>query len=198
MAIDFQIVQQHADMLTYVDKLQKVNAEQLSFYPKQVFEREIQKGRIFLSLLNNEPCGYIYAGALGKDVKCHQVCIQYDARLQKYGACLVDALENYAEGAYSITLRCGFDIDANKFWPKLGYKCVNIVNGGIRRNRKINIWRKELQQDLFPIIEIEPAYGKADASIWRKNKKTGLITQFNRGKGLQDYRAIVLDPKKSP
>ena len=47
MAIDFQIVQQHADMLTYVDKLQKVNAEQLSFYPKQVFEREIQKGRIF-------------------------------------------------------------------------------------------------------------------------------------------------------
>jgi hypothetical protein len=73
---DFQIVKVHPHLITYVDSLQKKNAEALSFYPKCVFERESEKGRILLGLLNGEPCGYLYVGALGGDVKCHQVCIQ--------------------------------------------------------------------------------------------------------------------------
>ena len=36
---DFLIIQDHPDMLTYIDMLQKKNAEALSFYPKVVFER---------------------------------------------------------------------------------------------------------------------------------------------------------------
>ena len=40
---DFVIVQTHPNLLIYVDSLQKKNAENLSFYPKQVFEREAEK-----------------------------------------------------------------------------------------------------------------------------------------------------------
>ena len=138
---DFVIVQTHPHLLIYVDSLQKKNAENVSFYPKQVFEREAEKGRIFLGLLNGEPCGYIYVGAKGGDVKCHQVCIQYDARRRLYGAALVQALEDYADGSYSIMLRCGFDLDANQFWASLGYRCIDVQDGGIRRMRKINVWR---------------------------------------------------------
>ena len=133
---DFVIVKTHPNLLVYVDSLQKKNAEALSFYPKQVFEREAEKGRIFLGLLNGEPCGYIYVGAKGLDVKCHQVCIQYDARRRLYGAALVQALEDYAEKSYSITLRCGFDLEANQFWSSEGYRCVDVQDGGIRRMRK--------------------------------------------------------------
>lgn len=189
---DFQIVQTHPDLLVYVDSLQKKNAEALSFYPKQVFEREAEKGRIFLGLLNGEPCGYIYVGATGGDVKCHQVCIQYDARRRLYGAALVQALEDYADGSYSITLRCGFDLDANRFWASLGYRCVSIQDGGIRRMRKINVWRKQLMVELFEDIAVEPAQGRVDASVWRKNKQTGLVTQFVRGKAMRDYRARII------
>jgi hypothetical protein len=35
--MDFVVVQQHPDFLLYLDKLQKANAEALSFYPTQVF-----------------------------------------------------------------------------------------------------------------------------------------------------------------
>lgn len=190
--VDFAIVQTHPDLLVYVDSLQKKNAEALSFYPKQVFEREAEKGRIFLGLLNGEPCGYIYVGAAGGDVKCHQVCIQYDARRRLYGAALVQALEDYAEGSLSITLRCGFDLDANQFWQSLGYRCISVQDGGIRRMRKINVWRKQLIAELFEDIAVEPAKGKADASVWRKNKQTGLVTQFVRGKAMRDYRARII------
>lgn len=195
--IDFAVVKSHPRMLEYVDSLQRKNAEALSFYPKQVFEREAEKGRIFLGMLNGEPCGYLYAGAQNRDVKLHQVCIQYDARRRLYGALIVGAMENYAEEgkATSITLRCGFDLDANDFWNALGYRCIQHQQGGVRRMRTINVWRKWVASELFETLAIEPAVGVVDASIWRKQKRTGLVTQFVRGKRMQDYRAMLVDAK---
>ena len=194
----FQIVKVHPFLISYVDKLQKKNAEALSFYPKAVFERESEKGRIFLGLLNGEPCGYLYVGAATSDVKCHQVCIEYDARRKLYGASLVQAMEDYAleGGGYTITLRCGFDLDANRFWSELGYNCVSVQDGGIRRMRKINVWRKTLQSELFTDLVVEPAKGKTSSSIWRKHRTTGIVTQFARGKQLKDYRASILETER--
>jgi len=191
---DFVIVQDHPSLIDYVDGLQRKNAEQLSFYPRQVFEREQQNGRLFLGLLNGEPCGYIYAGAQKPDVKLHQVCIQYDARRRLYGAALVQCVEAYAaEGkAATITLRCGFDIEANQFWKALDYGVVMVHNGGIRRMRRINVWQKQLRESLFSPVYIEPETGKTSAAVWAKHKRTGIITQFIRGRAMRDYRAVIL------
>ena len=190
---DFVVVKQHPQMLLYIDDLQRKNAESLSFYPTQVFEREQKNGRLFLGMLNGEPCGYLYVGATGGDVKCHQVCIQYDARRRLYGKALVIALEDYAKksGSLSVTLRCGFDLDANDFWKDCGYTCIAVQPGGIRRNRKINVWRKYLQPTLFEIDEVEPAKGKTSAKLWAKHKETGIVTQFSRGKKLEEYRLKI-------
>ena len=51
------------DDLVFIDHLQKKNAEDLSFYPKQVFERELDKQRILLALVNNQHAGYLYHGS---------------------------------------------------------------------------------------------------------------------------------------
>jgi hypothetical protein len=152
-----------------------------------------------LGLLNGEPAGYIYVGAAGGDVKCHQVCIEYDIRRKLYGAMLVMALENYANASFSdsITLRCGFDLEANKFWKELGYNCIQVLDGGVRRMRKINVWRKYLKPQLFEPIWIEPVEGKTDASLWRKHKDTGIITQFARGKRMKDYRLILINKENT-
>lgn len=196
---DLVIIKADSQMLPFVDYLQRKNAESLSFYPKQVFERESEKGRILLALLNGQPCGYLYFGALGGDVKCHQVCIEYDARRRFYGAALVVAMEDEARvrQSRSLTLRCGFDLDANDFWQALAYRCVGTVAGGIRRMRTINIWRKEFQPRLFESLSVEPAVGKTSAAVWSKHKQTGIVSGFNRGKRLADYRAIILAEKDS-
>lgn len=196
----FIVVQEHPSLIAYIDALQKKNAEALSFYPKQVFEREAAKGRLFLGLLNGEPCGYLYIGAAGRDVKCHQVCIQYDARRRLYGAGIVAVMEQYADEAKAstITLRCGFDLDANTFWSAMGYKCVAHHVGGVRRRRTINVWQKTLRADLFETIAIEPSVGRVDASLWRKNKSTGLVTQFVRGRAMLDYRAKLESAEIAP
>jgi GNAT superfamily N-acetyltransferase len=195
---DFVVVKDHPQMLLYIDMLQRKNAEALSFYPNQVFEREKANGRLFLGLLNGQPCGYIYVGAGGGDVKCHQVCIEYDARRKLYGKMLATVMEQYAKDSYSnsITLRCGFDLDANKFWSEMGFNVIRIMDGGIRRMRKINVWRKYLMPQLFEDVYLEPAVGKTSARIWQKHKETGIITGFNRGNALKDYRIKLLSKEE--
>lgn len=174
--------------LTYIDSLQRKNAEELSFYPSAVFEREIANQRIVLARINNDPVGYLYHGALGGRVKIHQACIQYDARGFLYGSELVRWLVNMCNAANSmaITLRCGSDISANGFWRAMGFYCQSVTPGGARRMRDINEWRIDLQPQLF-MQTCEPSQKAQDASIWRK-REVSLGSQFLRGKALKEYR----------
>lgn len=178
--------------LTFIDDLQRKNAEELSFYPTCVFEREIDNQRIILARVNGEPAGYIYHGALGPISKIHQACIHYDLRGQLYGAALVRFFRSLAEaaGVMSITLRCGSDIDANGFWQAMGFVCQSVTPGGIRRMRDINEWRLDITQQLF-VTSVTPSVKAQDASIWRKHKD-GSLSQFMRGKQLSDYREQIL------
>ena len=183
--------------LTFIDYLQKKNAEDLSFYPKQVFEREIPNQRILLALVNKQHAGYLYHGSISsqKPIKIHQACIEYDLRGNWYGAGLVGTLEDMGKinCVHGISLRCGSDISANSFWKLMGFKCVAITEGGIRRMRDINTWFKELNVGLFPFDSLEPSDKKKDASIWAKRKKDKKQNSMLRGKALLDYRKTILE-----
>ena len=184
--------------LLYIDDLQKKNAEQLAFYPKIVFEREVGNCRILLAKINDTPAGYLYHGAFGKTLKIHQACIQYDVRGFLYGAELIRFLNRLAKnmGCLSITLRCGSDLDANKFWQAMGFYCESITAGGVRRMRDINCWRLDLQPILFT-TKTNPSLKKTDASVWRKGRKKsgGKLDGgkgFLRGKKMQMYRTAII------
>ena len=180
--------------LTYIDSLQKKNAEELAFYPSQVFEREIENQRILLARVNNDPAGYIYHGAFGDTLKIHQACIQYDLRGQLYGAELVRFLTGIAGrmSSNAISLRCGSDIEANGFWRSMGFACERVTQGGIRRRRDINHWFLQLQPTLFPMIITEPSNKKKDASVWAKGRKLGFTqNSFLRGDSTIEYREAI-------
>jgi len=179
--------------LIYIDYLQRKNAEELAFYPKIVFEREISNQRIVLAEFNGEPCGYLYHGAFSNVCCVHQACIQYDLRGQLYGATLVQHLVALCKAAHTsaITLRCGSDIAANNFWRAMGFDCEAVTQGGVRRMRDINHWRLNLQPQLF-IFSQEPSTKQKDASVWRKRGDLS-ISSFKRGASLKEYRKAVID-----
>jgi len=181
-----------ASDLVYVDSLQRKNAEELAFYPRAAFEREIEARRIVLARLNGEPAGYLYHGALAPICKIHQACIQYDLRGQLYGAALVNWLVAMARpaGVLAITLRCGSDIEANAFWARMGFECEAILPGGVRRRRDINCWRLPLTEPLFAGVQVVPSALKQDASLWRRQKGE-TRSQFMRGRQMRQYRALL-------
>ena len=198
--MELEIRYASVDDLVFIDYLQKKNAEELAFYPTQVFEREIDKERILLALVNNQHAGYLYHGSMSVDrpLKIHQACIEYDLRGNWYGAGLVNMLEGLGQMSYisGISLRCGSDIAANRFWDLMGFKCVDIQAGGVRRMRDINVWFKQTKADLFgdqPSIVLEPSTKKKDASFWAKRNKDKSQNSMLRGKALLQYRKQILE-----
>jgi hypothetical protein len=148
----------------------------LAFFPKQVFEREVENQRIILAELNNEPCGYVYHGAFGVICRIHQACIQYDLRGQLYGAALVRDLTARCQAfeTSTIKLRCGSDIEANKFWKAMGFVCEAVTQGGIRRMRDINHWVLNIQPQLF-FFETKPS-SKKKTPVYGQNEGTYPVT----------------------
>jgi len=192
--------------LLFVDYLQKKNARDLSFFPKSVLEREIKSKSILLALINNQHAGYLFHGSIKRPrdgiLKIHQACIEYDLRGNWYGAALIQMLEDLGNlsSAQGISLRCGSDIDANSFWKLMGFICIDIQPGGVRRMRDINVWFKRLtaeeQLSLFSFgekVAIEPSTKKRDSSFWRKRKKGKSSNIMLRGQALLDYRKSVLE-----
>ena len=182
--------------LTYIDHLQKKNAEDLAFYPRMAFEREIGQQRILLARVNGEPAGYIYHGAFRQQLKIHQACIEYDLRGQLYGAALIRHLRQLAQAAavQEITLRCGSDIEANGFWKAMGFHCIAIGKGGARRMRDINVWCNRLAPGLWDIGNeaIKPSSRKKDARQWARARRQGASSsRFLRGGNMLEYRREI-------
>ena len=181
--------------LKFVDFLQKKNARDLSFYPLSILERETNNQRILLALVNNQHAGYLFHGSIKSPrdniLKIFQACIEYDLRGKWYGAGLVKTLEDLAKikNVKSISLRCGSDIEANSFWKMMDYKCIDIQEGGIRRMRDINVWKKNIEAEK----QIEPSTKKRDSSFYRKRKKGKKSNMMLRGKALLQNRKEILE-----
>jgi len=187
--------------LKFIDHLQKKNAEDLSFYPLTVFEREIANQRLLVAFVNNEHAGYLYHGSIKMDcpLKIHQACIQYDLRGNWYGAGLCRFLEDLASigGSKLISLRCGSDIAANAFWGNMGFDCVHVTQGGVRRMRDINVWVKLIGADMFGFQSVQPSKKKKDSSVWAKRDKSLKQNSMLRGKALLDYRHRLIEEAKT-
>jgi len=180
--------------IKFIDHLQRKNAEELAFYPKVTFEREIESRRILLARVNGTPAGYLYFGAFGTTCKIHQACIEYDLRGQLYGSELVKFFISLCQGAnvLSVTLRCGSDVRANTFWQLVGFYCEHIGIGGVRRMRDINCWRRDLQQGLFDPFVVIPSNKKKSSTIWSRRESSAASSIFVRGRAMKEYRELIV------
>ena len=157
MLSDYIINFGNDDDFKYIDHLQKENAFNLNFYPKERLRKELMNKRILIARYNNEYCGYLYFGSVQSITKIFQACIQYDLRGRLYGSHLVGFFLNYCDkrNVGAVTLRCASDIEANDFWKAMGFYCQGISPGGRARKRLINHWRMDLQPQFF-ITKTEP------------------------------------------
>ena len=149
---------------------------------------------MLLALINNQHAGYLFHGSVEAPrngiLRIFQACIEYDLRGNWYGAGLCSELEKiaYIGGSKTISLRCGSDIAANNFWKNMGFDCVAITPGGVRRMRDINMWQKLLGHDLFGFTSIEPSNKKKSTKVWRQRDKSVKQNSMLRGKALLEYR----------
>ena len=174
--------------LTYVDKLQRANADDLAFYPLTSLAKAMEEGHVVACEDNGEPAGYLWFGALRphRDVIVYQACVDYDSRRRHLGFGMVAELVRLARaaGADGIRLKCASSADSNEFWRLAGFTCVGVRPGGIKRGRDLNLYRTDLTVGLWTPAEfsVEPSSRPIDLTEYQRMKREGvkMPSRFSR------------------
>jgi hypothetical protein len=142
------------DDIGYVMSLQRANRESVGGLPQPALLERIARGTMLVALVNDDPIGYLMWDTRGGVTRVPQACIQYDARRRRYGEVLVFEMVRANADSDEIRVRCAADLEANLFWRDMGFTCTNVVIGGARRGRKLNIWSLWLTPRLITVSSI--------------------------------------------
>ena len=167
------------NLMTYIDHLQKQNADDLAFYPLPALEAELEANRILICWDNEEPAGYLWHGPIrsGRDIVIYQACVDYDSRKRHLGWGMVRELiqGGIAMGSNGIRLRCASSSESNEFWRLIGFYCTKVSEGGLKRKRNINHWRTDIQLTLFKIEETKPSSKPISETTYHQQRRSGLV-----------------------
>jgi GNAT superfamily N-acetyltransferase len=131
------------DTADFICGLMKQNTDALGFIPSTTIESRFVAREWYIMQRDErgKPVGYLLHGPVRQGQPCYvsQHCIELDKRLRGYGARAVHVLIDRCQqvGASSIYLRCGEDLPALQFWQALGFRVLEIIPGGERRQRMI-------------------------------------------------------------
>lgn len=123
--------------------LMRANSDALGFIPRPALSaRWISTGRYLIAHdRRHKPIGFLLHGPVHADghAHIHQVCTDYDRRRRQHATQLLHELVTRLrrEGAKTIHLRCGTDLEAMDFWTAIGAIPTLLCEGGKRRKRLI-------------------------------------------------------------
>lgn len=134
----------------YVASLMRKNYESVGFLPEPKLEEYHRRGLLWLQRENDDPCGYLVFGAGYPKLRVYQCCIQTDARRRKNAAALIERLKDEADRLQCsvISLWCAGDLEANTFWPEMGFSRFGERVGGSKRGR-VHVGWEWRAPDLF-------------------------------------------------
>jgi hypothetical protein len=165
-------------LLTYIDKLQRANADDLAFYPLSTLEKALADNQVLVITENDEPCGYLWFGAVRSayPVTIYQACVDYEVRRRQHGWLAVGQLIEMARQSHAtaIRLKCASSALSNEFWQAIGFRCTNVTAGGIKRARDINHWWLPVQAELLTVPSVEPSLRPIDLTAYQKAKREGV------------------------
>ena len=173
-------------LITYIDHLQKQNADDLAFYPITTLEKALEEHRVITCEDNSETAGYIWHGPIrsGYDTIIIQACVDYDSRRRHLGWEMVRGLIAMCQAGYAtgIRLRCASSSESNEFWQLIGFYCTNVRPGGLRRGRDINYWRTDTQPTLLTVPPEVPSTKDMDDKAYFRSRRAGVImpSRWNR------------------
>jgi ribosomal protein S18 acetylase RimI-like enzyme len=172
--------------LSYIDKLQRANADDLAFYPLTTLGKALEERHVISCEDNGEPAGYLWFGALrgGYDVTIYQAAVDYDSRRRHLGFGMVAQLAAMADaaGCTGIRLKCASSAESNEFWIAAGFYCTRVQPGGIKRGRDLNCYRTDIQPGLFVLPTVAPSSKAIDLTAYNRMKRDGVAmpSRFSR------------------
>jgi GNAT superfamily N-acetyltransferase len=126
--------------------------DSLGFWPPQVYLDAARRGELLVATVDGNPPGYrvhLLIGYSFPQMKIYQIYVCSAFRRKGLARQLIcTALRIAGDNNHrSVSARVAGDLEANKFWAKLGFRVVRVVEGRATTHRKINVrgerqWRR--------------------------------------------------------
>lgn len=126
----------------------------IGFLPHGAYHDASCNNRLFSLLRNGDRVGFILWSANQlRECRILQIWIRRDARLIEHGRALVEHLQNaHARRLHAWQLRAWVaeDLEANLFWPQIGFIKRGWRWGPAKRARRHNLWTRPVISSACP------------------------------------------------
>lgn len=129
--------------LTYLVDLQNKWRHTVGFLPSCVLKRYIDASQVAVALENGWPVGYVdWCGSSKGILRTLQVAVEPEMLRGKVGSSLMQIMRQFAVAheLSLIRLTSRVDLQANKFWPTLGFAPTAIFKRKTQRNLPLIEW----------------------------------------------------------
>jgi GNAT superfamily N-acetyltransferase/predicted nucleic acid-binding protein len=146
------VVADSSPELEAVKMLWRRNSATLGFFPDGAFAEYAQRGQIIAAEREGSIVGYTLFRRTGTRVAIVHLCVHPIARGAGIARQLVDEISRSAADADGVSLRCRRDFEADRLWPKLGFRPVRELRGRGRDGALLVLWFKSHgNDDLFSV-----------------------------------------------
>lgn len=166
-----KIVEAHTDtdiheLFLLADHAINTDGHCIGFLPHGVYHDATRQHRLFSLFRNDDRVGFIlWSSNRIRECRILQIWIRRDARLIEHGRALVEHLEEtHARRLHLWVLRAWVaeDLEANLFWPQIGFVKRGWRWGPAKRARRHNLWtRPVISETLHPQCDPAPAQSTA-------------------------------------
>lgn len=120
------------------------NKEILGFIRQGILQQNIERGWILVASCEGIIVGFAsYRHCKDGRTVLYNICVKQERRREGIGKLLLQELEREALflGKEKLLLKCPEGVEANHFYPKLGYVLLGLQDGKVK---KLNLWGKLL------------------------------------------------------
>lgn len=199
------IVESNSSIFDQVIELANHNSKTLGFLPMGAFEQKAHEKKIIAATDGNDLYGYVlFEYNISKSlVYIVHLCVEKKRRKNGVARSLLRELESTVKDIVGgIRVRCRIDYDANRVWPKLGFKHIQTVEGRSKRGSELAVWRKDLPfHDLFrPLIERKKPMVRAclDLNILSNSLKSRSPSTSGAHSIMEDWLSEIIEFYISP
>lgn len=137
------------EIIRLAEHATRLDGHAIGFLPTAAWEKGIAQGHVAAIYNNDDLVGWsLYGTNAIRECRILQIWIRPDARLILHGRALVDAIEQRTvreQNIWCLRLWCADDLEANVFWPALGFKRKTWRWGRSNtRPRRHNLWLRHV------------------------------------------------------
>jgi len=127
--------------LYQIKKIADANKENIGFVLRPALLEAIQRQEILVAIARNgRILGFVnFHHRLDEKTTIYELCVKEKHRGNGFGRRLIEAVkaESRALGKQQIQLKCPTEIEANRFYSRVGFQHIAVESG---KNRRLNVW----------------------------------------------------------